>query len=78
MSSHSSLSPRALLNLANEQRALESKDSGPLVLAGARRPASALARELSRAAAPKSVVQGEDFRGAEALVYLLRGRPKSE
>jgi uncharacterized protein (DUF697 family) len=78
VSSRSSLSPRALLNLATEQRALESKDSGPLVLAGARRPASALARELSRAAAPESVVQGEDFKGAEALVYLLRGRPKSE
>jgi uncharacterized protein (DUF697 family) len=78
VSSHSSLSPRALLRLTTEQRELESEEIRPLVLSGARRPVSALARELSRAAAPGSVVQGEDFERAEALVYLLRGRTKSD
>lgn len=78
MSSHSSLSPRALLGLATEQRELESKEVGPLVLSGARRPGSALARELARGAAPDSVVQDDDFERAEAVVYLLRGRPKSD
>ncbi len=78
MSSHSSLSPHALLRLAAEQRELESKEIRPLVLSGARRPVSALVRELSRAAAPGSVVQDEGFERAEALVYLLLGRPKSD
>jgi uncharacterized protein (DUF697 family) len=78
MSSHSSLSPRALFGLATEQRELEREESGPLALSGARRPVSTLARELSRAAAPGSVRQDEDFEHAEALVYLLRGRPKSD
>lgn len=78
MTSHSSLSPRALLGLANEQRALESKEGGALILSGARRPVSALARELSRSAAPDSVLQDDDFKRAEAVVYLLRGRPKSD
>ncbi len=78
MPGHSSLSPRALLGLASEQRELENEQRGPLVISGARRPSSALARELSRAAAPDSVVQDDDFKRAEALVYLLRGRPKSE
>ena len=78
MSSHSSLSPRALLGLATEQRELESKEVGPLVLSGARRPGSALARELARGAAQDSVVQDDDFERAEAVVYLLRGRPKSD
>lgn len=78
MAGRSSLSPRALLGLATEQRDLESGESGALVVSGARRPASALLRELSRAAAPDSVVQDGDLERAEALVYLLRGRPKSD
>jgi len=78
LGSRSSLSPHALLRLASEQRELESKEIHPLVLSGARRPASVLARELSRAAVPGSVVQDEEFGQAEALVYLLRGRPKSD
>jgi uncharacterized protein (DUF697 family) len=76
--SRSSLSPHALLGLAKEQRELEAEEKGPLALSGARRPLAALARELSRAAAPNSVSQDEDFERAEALIYLLRGRPKSE
>ena len=78
MSSHSSLSPHALLRLTTEQRELENEEKRPLVLSGARRPVSALARELSRDAAPGSVVQDKDFEQAEALVYLLRSRPKSD
>jgi uncharacterized protein (DUF697 family) len=78
MAGRSSLSPRALLGLATEQRDLESRESGPLVVSGARRPASALLRELSQSAAPNSVLQADDFEQAEALVYLLRGRPKSD
>ena len=78
MSSHSSLTPRALLGLAAEQRELESEERGQLVLAGARRPVSALARELSRSAAPDSVRQDDDLERAAVLVYLLRGRPKSD
>ncbi|MHB8059306.1 MAG: hypothetical protein ACYDHO_00520 [Gaiellaceae bacterium] len=78
MAGRSSLSPRALIGLASEQRELESKESGPLVVSGARRPASALVRELSRGAAPDSVVLDGDLERAEALVYLLRGREKSE
>ena len=78
MSSHSSLSPRALLGLATEQRKLESEERGPLVLSGARRPVAALARELSRSAAPDSIRQDDDLERAAALVYLLRRRPKSD
>ena len=78
MADHASLSPRALLGLATEQRELESEESGSLVVSGARRPASALVRELSKGAAPGSVVQADDFEGAEALVYLLRDRPKKD
>ncbi len=78
MSNRASLSPHSLLRLASEQRELESEEIRPLLLSGARRPVSALARELSRAAAPGSVVQNEEFERAEALVYLLRGRPKSD
>lgn len=78
MASHSSLSPRALLGLATEQRELESEESGSLVVSGARRPASALVRELSRGAAQDSVVQADSFEQAEALVYLLRGRAKKD
>ncbi len=78
MSGRSPLSPRALLGLATEQRELESRGSGALVVAGARRPASTLVRELSRGAAPGSVRQDDDFRRAEAVVYLLRGRPKGD
>jgi uncharacterized protein (DUF697 family) len=73
----SSLSPQALLRLAKEQRELESKEVRPLVLSGARRPVSALARELSRSAATDSVLQDEDVERAEALVYVLRGQAKS-
>jgi len=75
---HSSLSPRALLGLATEQRELENEQTGPLVLSGARRPVAALARELSRSATPDSVRQDDDLERAAALVYLLRGRPKSD
>ena len=79
MTRRSSLSPRALLGLAREQQELESEERGPLVLSGARMPVSALARDLSRDATPGSVVpDDDDFEGAEALVYLLRGRPKSD
>ncbi len=78
MAGHSSLSPRALLGLATEQRELENEQTGPLVLSGARRPVAALARELSRSAAPDSVRQDDDIEPAAALVYLLRGRPKSD
>jgi uncharacterized protein (DUF697 family) len=78
MAKSSSLSPQALLRLAKEQRELEGEEVKPLVLSGARRPVSALARELSRAAAPGSVMEEEDFERAEALVYILRSRPKSD
>ena len=78
MAGRSSLSPHGLLGLATEQRELESKEGGPLVVSGARRSASALLRELSRAAVPGSVLQADDFEQAEALVYLLPARPKSD
>jgi uncharacterized protein (DUF697 family) len=79
MSKHSALNPRALLGLASEQRELESEEIGALVLAGARRPVSALARELSRSAAADSVRQDDDgLERAAALVYLLRGKPKRD
>jgi uncharacterized protein (DUF697 family) len=67
-----------LLRLAKEQRKLESEEIGPLALSGARRPVTALARELGKGAAPGSVVQDEDLERAEALVYFLRGRPKKD
>lgn len=78
MAKRSSLSPQALLRLAKEQRELENEEIGPLVLAGARRPVTTLARELGKDAAPGSVIQGEDLKQAEALVYLLRGKPKKD
>lgn len=78
MTDRSSLSPQALLHLAKEQRALESEEIGPLVLSGARRPVTTLARELGKGAAPGSVVQGEDLESAAALVYFLRGKPKKD
>jgi len=74
----SSLSPRALLSLASEQRELESEPIGPLVVSGARRPSSTLVRELSEAAASGSVVLDGELERAAALVYLLRGRPKND
>jgi uncharacterized protein (DUF697 family) len=74
---HASLSPRELLGLAKEQRELESEQVGSLVLSGARRPVKALARELSRSAKPNSVIE-DDLEQAALLVYLLRGKPKSE
>ncbi|MGD0166243.1 MAG: hypothetical protein ABSC51_03010 [Gaiellaceae bacterium] len=74
----SSLSPRALLRLATEQRKLEAEEERPLVLSGARRLVAKLARELTPGASPGSLSEGEDFEHAEAVVYLLHGEPKSE
>jgi uncharacterized protein (DUF697 family) len=74
----SSLSVRSLLRLAQEQRELEGEEERPLAVSGARRPASALERELGRGADPGSISRDEDLEGAEALLYVLKGRPRSE
>jgi uncharacterized protein (DUF697 family) len=74
----SPISARSLLRLASEQRELEGEKERTLAVAGARRPAAALGRELAEGADSGSIVGEDELEEAEALVYLLGARPRSE
>lgn len=67
------LSPRALLRLASEQRDISAEERRPLVLAGEEGLVSALERELSRGAAPGALSSDGRLERGSALVYLLKG-----
>ena len=75
MPESSPLPARALLRLASEQRELEAREERQLVVAGTRKLASALVRELSPNAASGSVVENGELARAEAVVYVLEGEP---
>lgn len=75
MPESSPLPARALLRLASEQRELEAREGRTLMVAGTRKLATALVRELSPNAEPGSVVENGELARAEAVVYVLEGEP---
>jgi uncharacterized protein (DUF697 family) len=67
----------ALRGLAKEIQ-VSSRDTGPLVVGGARELAAVLRRELGKDAKPGGVSQNDDPRGGAVLVYVLTGDPTDD